>query len=183
MKRQPSVRIIGGKWQRRKVSFAASKEIRPTGDIIRETLFNWLRHDITGARCLDLFSGTGILGIEALSRGASSITFIEQNKVTAAQLEHNLSLLGADHFVLQVSEAITYLKTTEHVYDIIFLDPPFGGNHLIQALETIIERKLSRGFIYIETGSLSSFNLLPDNCQIYRQKKAGLVNYGLITTA
>ena len=182
MKHPQSIRIIGGKWRSRKVSFSSRSEIRPTGDRIRETLFNWLTHEINGASCLDLFSGTGILGIEALSRGASNLTFIEKNKDIAANLEHNLALLQADHFVLLVAEAMEYLNTTNQVYDVIFLDPPFGGKHLQQALKTIVERQIGAGFIYIESETISTFDLLPDNCRIYRQKKAGQVHYGLITT-
>ena len=182
MKRQPSIRIIGGKWRSRKVSFAARNEVRPTGDRIRETLFNWLTHHVIGSSCLDLFSGTGILGIEALSRGASSLTFIEQNKDIAAILKNNLAELQADQFNLLVNEAINYLEKTDQVFDIIFLDPPFDGNHLQRALKTIFDRRLSRSFIYFESERVLNFNLLPHEWQVYRQKKAGSVNYGLLTT-
>ena len=80
MKHQRSLRIIGGKWRGRKVSFSDRKEIRPTGDRIRETLFNWLTNEMADACCLDLFAGSGILGIEALSRGAAKITFVDREK-------------------------------------------------------------------------------------------------------
>ena len=178
---QPALRIIGGKWRSRKVSFADQAEVRPTGERIRVTLFNWLMHDISGARCLDLFSGSGILGIEALSRGASGVTFIEQHEEIAAQLNNNLALLQADQFDLLTTEAIAYIKATDQVFDIIFLDPPFGKNHLQQAVNIISERLLSSSFVYIESESASAFDSLPHNWRIYRQKKAGWVNYGLIT--
>ena len=180
MKHKPTLRIIGGKWRGRKVSFKDQNELSPTGERVRETLFNWLMHDIKGARCLDLFSGTGILGIEALSRGASRLTFIEQDAEIAAQLNHNLTLLNTDQFNLITTDAIPYLKATNHVFDIIFLDPPFGRDHLKQAGNIIAERRLCANFVYIESESALAFDSLPDNWQIYRQKKAGRVNYGLI---
>jgi len=180
MKHQPTLRIIGGKWRSRKVSFKDQNELRPTGERVRETLFNWLMRDIKGTRCLDLFSGTGILGIEALSRGASHLTFIEQNAEVAAQLNHNLTLLNTDQFNLITTDAISYLKATNHVFDIIFLDPPFERHYLRQASNIIAQRRLSTSFVYIESDSVLAFDSLPDTWQIYRQKKAGRVNYGLI---
>ena len=181
MKHQHSIRIIGGKWRSRKVSFANCAEIRPTSDRVRETLFNWLMHHVNGARCLDLFSGTGILGIEALSRGASRLTFIEEHEEIAAHLEQNLAELKANHFDILITDAAAYLEATDQVFDIIFLDPPFGGDHLQQAIATIAKRRLSSSFVYIESESISAFNSLPDNWRIYRKKRAGRVNYGLIT--
>ena len=181
MKNQPRLRIIGGKWRSRKVSFTKQDELRPTGERVRETLFNWLMEHINGAKCLDLFSGTGILGIEALSRGASRLTFIEQHAEIAAQLHNNLSFLETDQFDLIIADAISYLKATNHVFDIIFLDPPFGKHHLRQASNIIAQRRLSTSFVYIESDRVLAFDSLPDNWQIYRQKKAGRVNYGLIT--
>ena len=136
---------------------------------------------ISRAPDVDLFSGTGILGIEALSRGASRLTFIEQDAKIAAQLNHNLILLNTDQFNLITTDAISYLKKTNHVFDIIFLDPPFGRHHLRQAGNIIAQRHLSTNFVYIESNSVLAFDSLPDNWQIYRQKKAGRVNYGLIT--
>ena len=181
MKHQHSIRIIGGKWRSRKVSFANCAEIRPTSDRVRETLFNWLMHHVNGARCLDLFSGSGILGIEALSRGASRLTFIEEHEEIAAHLELNLAELKANHFDILITDAAAYLEATDQVFDIIFLDPPFDEDHLLQAITIIAKRKLSSRFVYIESERVSAFELLPDKWRIYRQKRAGRVNYGLIT--
>ena len=181
MKYQTSLQIIGGNWRSRKVSFANRLEIRPTGNRIRETLFNWLSSHISGANCLDLFAGSGILGIEALSRGASNLTFVENNIETAVELKNSLTLLRADRFKIFTMEANAYLKTTDQIFDIIFLDPPFRRTLLQDAIKIIAERKLSRNFVYVESDTVSNFESLPESWSVYRQKKAGNVHYGLIT--
>ena len=181
MKHRRSLRIIGGKWRGRKVSFSDRKEIRPTGDRIRETLFNWLINDIAGARCLDLFAGSGILGIEALSRGAAKLTFVEREKDITNSINDNLKSLGANNFKLRHDDAANFLEETEQVFDILFLDPPFEQQSLNALISIIKKRGLSRGFVYIEAESTQVFSELPDYCEIYRQKKAGRVCYGLIS--
>jgi len=180
MKHQNSLRIIGGKWRSRKVSFADRAEIRPTGDRIRETLFNWLMHDVSGARCLDLFAGSGILGLEALSRGAASVTFVEYQREIADHLRDNLATLAEDNYEVLNTSADDYLKQAEQTFDLVFLDPPFGTGHLIDAITTINERQLSTGMIYVESNDQSIFGSLPEGWQIHRQKNAGEVCYGLI---
>ncbi len=181
MKQQRSLRIIGGKWRGRKISFSDRKEVRPTGDRIRETLFNWLTNDIANTSCLDLFAGSGILGIEALSRGAAKLTFVERQKDISAVINDNLKSLEAHNFELTVNNAVSFLKETEQVFDIIFLDPPFNQENLNALISIIKKRQLSRGFVYIETESNEVFGELPIYCDIHRQKKAGRVCYGLFT--
>src|SRR3981189_3035470 len=85
-----SVRIIGGGWRGRRVNFPDVPGLRPTPDRVRETLFNWLQHAVAGARCLDLFAGSGALGLEALSRGASEVVFVEQFPAAARPLQDRL---------------------------------------------------------------------------------------------
>ena len=181
MKHQRSIRIIGGKWRGRKVSFINRHEIRPTGDRIRETLFNWLVSEINGASCLDLFAGSGSLGIEALSRGAATVTFVEDQRDIATNLEQNLIQLAADNFFIRNTDAVSYLNETDLSFDLIFLDPPFDQGYLKQAIDIIARRRLSRGYIYVESESDAVFTAPPDNCDIYRHKSAGRVTYGLIT--
>lgn len=175
-----SLRIIGGKWRGRKVSFADAEEIRPTGDRVRETVFNWLMHDVTGANCLDLFAGSGILGIEALSRGANSITFVEKNAVTAERVSVSLKALGATDCTVSNTTASDWLENTGAVYDLIFVDPPFGTKLLRPVLESISSRGLCRGYVYVESDEADDFQDLPRNCTIHRQKRAGSVYFGLI---
>ncbi len=104
-----TLRIIGGDWRSRKLSFVDAEGLRPTPDRIRETLFNWLQGYIHGANCLDLFAGSGILGLEALSRGATQVDFVEMNQAAAKQLESNLDLLNANSNVYH-QDALDYLQ-------------------------------------------------------------------------
>ena len=104
-----TLRIIGGEWRSRKLSFIDAEGLRPTPDRIRETLFNWLQGTIHGANCLDLFAGSGVLGLEALSRGACQVTFVEKNKAVANQLKTNLDLLKSDAEVHN-QDALAYLQ-------------------------------------------------------------------------
>jgi 16S rRNA (guanine966-N2)-methyltransferase len=103
-----TLRIIGGEWRSRKLLFIDAQGLRPTPDRIRETLFNWLQGRILGANCLDLFAGSGVLGLEALSRGANQVDFVEKNKAVAKQLESNLGLLKSDSNVYH-QDALDYL--------------------------------------------------------------------------
>lgn len=121
------IRIIGGQWRSRKISFLEAPGLRPTGDRIRETLFNWLEINIDGADCLDLYAGTGILGLEALSRGASTCTALENNPTVSRQLHANCDELGADLSIIN-ADIIKFLqhKNSGRVFDIVFVDPPFS---------------------------------------------------------
>jgi 16S rRNA (guanine966-N2)-methyltransferase len=121
-----SVRIIGGEFRGRRLSFPDVPGLRPTTDRVRETVFNWLQNDIVGARCIDLFSGSGALGFEALSRGAKDVTFVDQEGTACKQLSTNLSVLCADNATVVCSDASAYLERTEMSFDVVFLDPPFG---------------------------------------------------------
>src|SRR5277367_5253235 len=128
-----SVRIIGGTWRGRRISFPDIPGLRPTPDRVRETLFNWLQHDIAGARCLDLFAGSGALGLEALSRGAKQLVFVEQAVAAARGLQEQLNRLGGGSSA-QVLEmgAARFLRAPPAHSDIAFLDPPFGREALAE---------------------------------------------------
>lgn len=146
------VRIIGGKWRGRKLRFPDHPGLRPSLGRARETLFNWLVADIPGARCLDLFAGSGALGFEAESRGAQEVVLIDADRRVAAALKDSAKALHATARVLQ-REAHRYLKSRTDSIDIVFLDPPFAEPNLaVTAVQIIAERGLlaPRGAIYLE---------------------------------
>src|SRR5580698_4144046 len=123
---QSSVRIIGGTWRGRRIAFPALPGLRPTPDRVRETLFNWLQHSIVDTTCLDLFAGSGALGLEALSRGAKQVIFVEQAEPAARNLREQCQRLGAGTKAdLQHMGAARYLASPPRPFDLVFLDPPF----------------------------------------------------------
>ncbi len=178
-----SIRIIGGRWRGRKLGFSANATIRPTLDQIRETLFNWLQTHIHDARCLDAFAGSGALGIEALSRGAKHVTFIDQHQQTLLQIKKNLNVFDASNYdCLQASmpQALHSLQH-EHAFDIIFLDPPFNSDLVEKTLVMLENSSVIKPstVIYFET---DAHHDLPvnDAWQIFRMKKTKHVAYGLL---
>lgn len=180
------LRIIGGLWRGRKLAFPDVDGLRPTGDRIRETLFNWLAPDMVGARCLDLFAGSGALGLEALSRGAATSLLIERNTSAAIQLKANLSLLKAENGTVIQGDALNYLQsqTPEAGFDVVFIDPPFALN-LWQVVIDLLESRayLNAGAaIYIESGLNDSYQV-PANWTLHRDKNAGSVHYRLFYRA
>ena len=184
-----SLRIIGGQWRSRKLPFADAPGLRPTPDRIRETLFNWLQGDIHGAICLDLFAGSGALGFEALSRGASQLTFVEKDKKAANQLEINLDLLKAEAEV-HCSDALDYLESLAYkkgkkggcVLDIIFLDPPYRKGLLDKSLRLLKEKNLidQNSLIYLEHESEESYNWADYDLTILKEANAGQVKCYLL---
>ncbi len=132
------VRVIAGKYRSRQISFADRPGLRPTGDRIRETLFNWLQLDIAGARCLDLFAGSGILGIESLSRDASWVDFVDADRRVCQDIKANLELLQVTNASVQCVDALEWLARLDakRKYDVLFLDPPFDSGVLDEVLNT-----------------------------------------------
>jgi len=129
-----TLRIIGGVWRGRRLRFPPSPEIRPTPDRVRETLFNWLAPHVPGARCLDLFAGSGALGLEALSRGAAHVTFVEREPAAAREISARLAEWGADAASVERADARRFLERTPAApFDIVFLDPPFASTLLNEA--------------------------------------------------
>lgn len=120
-----TIRIIGGKWRGRKLSFPSADDLRPTHDRVRETLFNWLMIDIAGARCLDLFAGSGALGFEALSRGASHVTFVDSHAGVTQSIQSHVLALKADNDASVLTGAYDQVNLSGSSFDIVFLDPPF----------------------------------------------------------
>jgi 16S rRNA (guanine966-N2)-methyltransferase len=176
-----TLRIIGGEWRGRKLRFADGEGLRPTTDRVRETLFNWLQPITAGARCLDLFSGSGALGLEALSRGASEVVFVDTNPKAIAALKENLQLLKADNAEVIRGDALSYLQQRPAAFDIVFLDPPFRKDLLQPVLQLLAsDDLLSAGArIYIELESELGDPELPDGWEMLRSKRAGQVAYHL----
>ncbi|WP_020679488.1 16S rRNA (guanine(966)-N(2))-methyltransferase RsmD [Marinobacterium rhizophilum] len=179
------LRIIAGSWRGRKLKFPALPGLRPTPNRVRETLFNWVQASVPGSRCLDLFAGSGALGLEALSRGAGSVTFIDNATQAVRQLRDNLQLLKADNAQVHTAPAMDWLARHEPGagpgYDLVFLDPPFHCDLLPQACELLESRHLlaSRALIYIESESELGIPQLPENWRPLRSKTAGQVTYSL----
>lgn len=176
------LRIIGGVWRGRKLSFPSVEGLRPTGDRVRETLFNWLAPEIQGACCLDLCAGSGALGLEALSRGAELSVFVERDPKAAAQLRANIDLLKAYKGRVIHDNVLHFLRhgNTQAPFHIIFIDPPFQLNMwqpVIDALEAG-NWLADDATIYIESGRESSY-VAPINWQLHREKQAGQVSYRL----
>ncbi len=178
-----SVRIIGGMWRGRRVSFPDTPGLRPTPDRVRETLFNWLQNSIMGARCLDLFAGSGALGLEALSRGAKEAVFVEQAVAASRVLQEQLARLGASlkGRVVEMGAA-RYLRAPGESFDIVFLDPPFGSDALAQYIPLIDAGNWlnAGGLVYLENERAAGVPVLPAHWELLKSKSAGQVGYHLV---
>jgi 16S rRNA (guanine966-N2)-methyltransferase len=177
-----SVRIIGGKWRSRNLRFVSVDGLRPTGSRIRETLFNWLAPSIEGARCLDLFAGSGALCFEAISRGADCCIAIEANSQAVSELRHNQAQLTADNLEIVSGDCQKLLErgNTAKPYDIIFLDPPFDLQLHKQASRLLISGNwlASKAQIYCEFPATEAQDL-PLSWRLIKDKIAGNVRYCL----
>ena len=174
------IRIIGGEWRSRQLPFIEVPGLRPTPDRVRETLFNWLQGRVTGARCLDLFSGSGAIAFEALSRYAAEVVFVEKHAKVAQQLRENLASLRLDdekRATIINQDAITYLDQSIAPFDLIFLDPPYRKDLLPVVLDRIVDSSLlnSEGLIYLEHESEENFDWSKWNLDVLRQSNAGQV--------
>ena len=173
------LRIIGGEWRSRRLTFADVPGLRPTPDRVRETLFNWLQMQVPGARCLDLFAGSGALGLEALSRGAREVVMVEKHPAAAKALRDNIALLGAQNAVLVNNDAFHYLRSLSEAeaFDLVFLDPPYRKNLLEPVLEGIFAKSLLTpgGMIYLEQEAGAETDFARFGLQIHRQTGAGQV--------
>ncbi len=174
------LRIIGGTWRSRLLSFPERADLRPTPDRVRETLFNWLQPWMPGAECLDLFAGSGALGIESLSRGARSVVLVESDAVSAQALRANLDMLAAHDAQLVHADARAFLQGTAHSFDIVFLDPPYQSGLLAECCARLEAGGWVRpyGLIYLETAGDQPLPL-PASWTLLRSKRAGQVGYYL----
>jgi 16S rRNA (guanine966-N2)-methyltransferase len=179
------LRIVAGIWRSRVLEIADLPGLRPTSERIRETLFNWLAPRIAGARCLDLFAGTGALGLEALSRGAASAVFVEKSKAATDTLRKNIATLGADGAQVKMTAAIEFLNNAgDGTFDVVFLDPPFAHDNVGELCRLIDEQGLLAGgaHVYLEQDRGRPEPLLPDGWSVAKKKTTGNVRYMLIAS-
>jgi 16S rRNA (guanine966-N2)-methyltransferase len=175
------LRIIGGDWRGRKLAFAPLPGLRPTPDRVRETLFNWLAPVIRNARCLDLYAGSGALGLEAASRGAAEVVLVDHAAQVVASLREQIATLKAARVQVVQTDVLMWLRGKAEPFDIVFLDPPFREQLLPGAIGLLEEAGwlADNAWIYIEAEKGLQLEL-PPNWEIYREKQAGQVGYQLI---
>ncbi len=177
------LRIVAGNWRSRLLDVADVPGLRPTSQRIRETLFNWLEMRLPGARCLDLFAGTGALGLEALSRGAREVVFIERAAPAVATLEANVNSLEAVGATILQMDAEVYLsRAHEAGFDIVFLDPPFGDDRLRELCRLLDQRHVLApdALVYLEQDKSKPEAELPKGWRTLKNKTAGNVRYRLV---
>lgn len=180
--KRSQLRIIGGQWRGRKLSFVPEPGLRPTTDRIRETLFNWLAPHIHGARCVDLFAGSGALGLEALSRGAACCDFVDSSPGAARQIRQQLEALGAEQLgSCHCALAEQFLKQAQGSFDLVFVDPPFGGILAAATCHSLQNSGLlaAGALVYVEMAIDDSPLDTPPGWSEHRAKNSGGVSYRL----
>lgn len=180
-KRPGDVRIIGGRWRGRRIAVPELSGLRPTPDRVRETLFNWLAPVIAGSRCLDLFAGTGVLGLEAASRGARQVVLVEGDREAVRRLREAVHALGPEACEVVQADALAWLRTAPRSFDVVFLDPPFEAGLLEAAMQALASGGwLAPGaFIYLEAPAQRGAPELPPGWVLHRSGRAGAVGYHL----
>ncbi len=176
------IRLISGKWRGKKLPVKNKEGLRPTTDRTKETLFNWLMHDVRDANCLDCFSGSGSLAFEALSRFAKSALLLERDKQVAQQLKENLKALKVDNASVIETDSINYLQqTARQQFDIVFIDPPFNKGLVSPCCYALEENDYltAQALIYIEMEAQASAFELPANWQLLKEKSTDQVTYQL----
>ena len=173
------VRIIGGRWRSRVIRFPPAAQLRPTPDRVRETLFNWLGQRLDGLACLDLFAGSGALGFEALSRGASRVVMVERDRDVVAALRESALLLEATGAEIVAGDAIAYLDRGGERFDVAFVDPPYASELAAQAAQRLAPRLKPGARIYVESAQPIA---APAGWRTLREDRAGAVRYALYET-
>lgn len=173
------VRIIAGSLRGSRLAVPDLPGLRPTPDRVRETLFNWLQPLLPGARCLDLYAGSGALGIEALSRGAQSVCMVEREPTLVAALRANLDRLGQHAGTVVQAAALDYLAHAPQPFDMVFLDPPYAADAWTVAAVALAPWLAPQARVYVEHPADSSAPLLPTHWQALRSARAGAVGYAL----
>jgi 16S rRNA (guanine966-N2)-methyltransferase len=171
------VRIIGGAWRSRRIAFPDVPDLRPTPDRVRETLFNWLGQDLAGLSCLDLYAGSGALGFEAASRGATRVVMLEIHPATIEALEAARTRLGATSVDIRRLDAAEFLSRPGARFDVVFLDPPFRQNAILQALATLPAHLAAGARVYVEAARPVE---LPVCWRELRRARAGQVSVQLL---
>lgn len=178
---QNTLRIIAGEWRGRKLVFPDHDGLRPTTDRIRETVFSWLQSRLSGARVLDLFAGSGALGLEAASRGAAEVVMIDNHAAAIEAITEHCSLLGASQIQARQMDALQYVEECESPFDVVFVDPPFDADLQQTLLPQLLQPKMlkANAMVYIEAPKRAELSL-PTDVEWYRHKIAGDVQFGLI---
>jgi 16S rRNA (guanine966-N2)-methyltransferase len=175
------LRIIGGEWRGRKIRFPGVAGLRPTPDRVRETLFNWLAPVIGGSRCLDLFAGSGALGLESLSRGAATVTFVERDRNAAQQLSETAAALAQGRATVHQADVAAWLAGPATPFDIVFVDPPYDSGLLPAAMQQLETGGwlAADAFIYLEAPARAGTPAMPASWSLHRSGRAGAVGYYL----
>lgn len=174
------IRIIGGEWRSRIVTFPNQIDLRPTPDRVRETVFNWLGQDLSGKTCLDLFAGSGVMGFESASRGAKQVVMVEADATTFKVLRANADQLQAMQVELKLMDAITFINIDARRFDVIFLDPPYRLELLPELLPLLAKHLAEAGLVYVES---EEFLASDERWQVLRSKQSGKVCYQLLELA
>lgn len=180
--KQGLIRIIAGKWRGRRLKVPVIKNLRPTPDRVKETLFNWLAPHIEGAYCLDLFAGSGALGFEALSRGAKEVVMVDQSFEVVKLLREEAALLGADKVNIYQARVPDQLASVSHPFDIVFLDPPYQENLLVPCCHYLEEQGYLAevAYLYLEAQQPVREDELPPHWRLIKSQRAGQVAYHLV---
>ncbi len=184
-KKLNSVRINAGEWRSRLLKFPDATGLRPTPERVRQTVFNWLGQDLTGFTCLDLFAGTGVMGFEALSRGATSVTLVEKTTPAYRALVENKQLLKADQAQILHQDAMQFVQGNTLKFNLIFLDPPYHQEWLPKILPLLTTHLSANGFVYVEAEyaldkALETMPEAAKSWKVLKQSKAGNVFYHLL---
>jgi 16S rRNA (guanine966-N2)-methyltransferase len=177
------VRIGAGEWRSRLVSFPDVDGLRPTADRVRQTVFNWLGQSLTGKVCLDAFAGSGALGLEAASRGATRVLLCENNALAVKSLRENIALLQATSCEIVGKDVIAWLKTTPLIFDVVFCDPPFAAGLHAPFLAAIHAHLTAESRLYIEADQPLDRLIDGTPYEIVKSAKAGAVYFGLLRLA
>jgi 16S rRNA (guanine966-N2)-methyltransferase len=185
-KHKGSVRIISGSWRGRRIPVADAPGLRPTGDRVRETLFNWLQAYVPGSSCLDVFAGTGVLGLEAASRGATNVVLLEKHAAAVAALRDFVAGLGNEAVSVCQTNSLAYLAgPADQVFDLVFVDPPFDLDVQEQVLDLLAGGGWlsADAFVYVESSNKNAAVSAPSGWQLIRSKVIGEVRLQLFRTA
>jgi 16S rRNA (guanine966-N2)-methyltransferase len=176
------VRIIGGQWKRSKLPVADAPGLRPTPDRVRETLFNWLGNDLSGWRCLDAFAGSGALGFEAASRGASEVLLLERERRLARSLIDTKERLKADTLRVENADALAWMaRCAAASFELVFIDPPFESDQIVAALDAALRVVVEGGYVYLEAAhAFPPDAAVQRGLHIHRQSRAGAVHFHLL---
>lgn len=179
------LRIIAGRWRGRKLDVAQAAGLRPTGDRVRETLFNWISMYLDGAVCWDAFAGSGALGFESLSRGAHCVFFTETQPIALKNLHQSAQSLQAENAIICPQDALRFIANTHQDFDIVFLDPPFDLDLIEPCLELLHKHKRLKpqAIIYLETAQALRLDKLAPDYRLLKEKSTGNVYFYLLQYA